>query len=850
MGEEVKVPVKDIIDGIKNKKAFLGQGAFRLPFGPVDSSHIDSIDPPYCKLEIFGPNRKSIEAGDISNLFCKGWKFRVTDTLPTADLFSMAKGLIRYERLTVGDTSINSLVFFSGDFLSTFLIKHINGLPDWFPLPKYIVYENVDEAEVRNKILQYISSNPDIKNGIIKQIRTVIEDNSYEGSDAELVNGFVSKQLPSVNKTLNESLWIKVNVGTPLGKMGNSVDVNGERNCIIEFLEELSDIENPIYLNPSYYLNLINNTGSLARNILDHPLAPKLLDSTETITSNGNIRFVKKTGSDQAIDNISNYLTPATAAMTITSAINNSRVGDYILIMDSEIYMEDELVITKPITISGINRIIDESKELLSGYGDDETIDFLPIISGNNTHRVIRIENNSNGIVHIGHISVKEGSDKTIGGAGICVNGLLNGIRSHNRSRVHISNCLIMNNQSRGGNSPFVHGWAGGVLIYHCSPVVYGCIIKENFANRRGGGIGCYGYGWPSIIKNRIKGNQSKKIDDSNATFDGGGVAIVTAVPKYHEVSEAVSLSDENIDPSAHWDLSDVEEARRNYIHLIKNIIKENYSADDGGGLYISIMAKVLMEENILSHNYSANNGGGVRITFGSTVGILGGRINNNKCGWNMLASDADSTDGAPGAPDVWGDDDGKGRNQPDGGGGIACRNANLLLNKVTIEGNESPGFAGGGIYFLSTEAGYSKVKYLIFEKKIPWMPIANEIFRMRKVFLTIINCEITNNKATRLSYQTDEHNHGKGGGLYIFKIKQDDIPIIVDYGANNNDYYKGFQLEVKISPRSSIGNSNQGSFPDAKLFYLDDPDANVLYDDTFYQGSTEDFKYVNDSPD
>jgi len=264
-------------------------------------------------------------------------------------------------------------------------------------------------------------------------------------------------------------------------------------------------------------------------------------------------------------------------------------------------------------------------------------------------------------------------------------------------------------------------------------------------------------------------------------------------------------------------------------------------------------MSNVLMEDNVVRENYSADNGGGIRITFGSSVEIHGGKIENNKCGWNMLAKDDQDnqvyTNGIPGAPDVVPIQDRPDPCPPDGGGGIACRNANLLVKNVVIDGNESPGFAGGGIYFLCSEAGLTRVKWGLFTLEIPWMPIANIIFGLRKVNLFIHDCTITNNKATRLDYQTDEHNHGKGGGVYAFKIKQDDIPIVVDYGANNSNYYKGFQLEINIGPRSSISNSNQGSFPDANLFYLDDSDANVIYGDTFYQGSTDDFIYVNNSP-
>jgi hypothetical protein len=105
------------------------------------------------------------------------------------------------------------------------------------------------------------------------------------------------------------------------------------------------------------------------------------------------------------------------------------------------------------------------------------------------------------------------------------------------------------------------------------------------------------------------------------------------------------------------------------------------------------------------------------------------------------------------------------------------------VLRNCQVVGNTAHGFAGGGIYFNSSEEG------------MEFHDTMHEAFKFNTPELTVRGGRVADNRATKLAAQGDDH--GKGGGIYVLRYKNDppdlaavfgNVPVLQDYVAFRAD--------------------------------------------------------------
>lgn len=181
------------------------------------------------------------------------------------------------------------------------------------------------------------------------------------------------------------------------------------------------------------------------------------------------------------------------------------------------------------------------------------------------------------------------------------------------------------------------------------------------------------------------------------------------------------------------WELfekSRIKKARRRYVHINKCTISNNTSADDGGGIYASVMSKFVVSECTIEDNEAiAGSGGGIRATMGSNCLIRKSIVFRNK-GLDGLKV---------------------------GGGGVGFRNVFVQITESsTISFNEIAKWAGGGLVFdVRSEGGAGM-----------WQAILALVFELEEAVLSITdNSFVINNKAL-------DSSSGKGGGIYTIRSR------------------------------------------------------------------------------
>jgi hypothetical protein len=269
-------------------------------------------------------------------------------------------------------------------------------------------------------------------------------------------------------------------------------------------------------------------------------------------------------------------------------------------------------------------------------------------------------------------------------------------------------------------NNENPQGGGGGIGITKgVSVTIKGNNIRNNNASR-GGGIEVFSLNQRVLlIANKIYKNEARKLlASADLGGDGGGVAV-------------------------NFVSTDLATARlHRALTLIDNDIHDNTAADDGGGVYGTGKAILLIQgvNHKIWNNTAQLNGGGVRATFGSAVTIKDGEISGNKANQN-----ADSA------------------TTPGGGGGVSFSNSSASITGCTIKNNEVENFGGGGVYFATPE--YEASLLAVLGKS--FTQIVEDAYEFTKGKLRLDNCAITGNKALK--------GRGAGGGLYVV---YDDYPI------------------------------------------------------------------------
>ena len=214
-------------------------------------------------------------------------------------------------------------------------------------------------------------------------------------------------------------------------------------------------------------------------------------------------------------------------------------------------------------------------------------------------------------------------------------------------------------------------GMGGGIALRHVSPRTQlrgnhiGTDSKPNRA-RRGGGVECFLGAYPALRENHIEFNL--------ASDDGGGIAIDQFDPFLpRSQPNFLSFRRGTIFP-------------RQTIAMIDNQIRFNRCISDGGGIYATGNPRVELTgtNTLIEGNRAGENGGGIRISYAAHLTATGARIINNQS--NTIGTERD------------------------GGGGIAARNAGVLLQDCELSGNTANNFAGGAIFCTSAfEGGFNR---------------------------------------------------------------------------------------------------------------------------------------------
>jgi parallel beta-helix repeat protein len=208
------------------------------------------------------------------------------------------------------------------------------------------------------------------------------------------------------------------------------------------------------------------------------------------------------------------------------------------------------------------------------------------------------VEITNNTISAYGSIGTNKGfgisclfSNPTIYNNYINCNNLVTGIYCGDSSSSLISNNIITNN-------------AGGIICGNSSPVIIQNIISNNTADG-GGGIKLTGNANPTIIFNKISNNYSNATG-CGISDGGGGIFIVSSSPK-----------------------------------IINNIICNNSSIGQGGGIYcFDTICNPLIVNNTIANN-SANIGGGF-FTWGTSWGTPNPTIINSIFWGNIATQSGD----------------------------------------------------------------------------------------------------------------------------------------------------------------------------------------------------------------
>lgn len=641
-----------------------GRGRLYVPFkAPSSASEVTFTG--------FGINA----AGDV---FSKGWQLIIQNTSQARFFKTFCTGTLSYN----ANATSNRIVLRNGDVLGQ-LVRQ-DSLPDWFPVPHYIIYENVDEAKTLTILTNYLNNHPQTVNAINDQL-------SSTNTVADIITMFA-------NDTL--TMGIPVPAGEIVGEAAS--DGAASLKLSIYMQHELDNTEG-LYLDPAIYHH---HWAEYIHDLSGHTLESNCKKIFAGPIANGIVRYVASGGGSAGP-----FTDPSLPANLLSTAIGGAGQFDTIIVMDTATYSESsEIEIDKPLNITALGN---SDVRLVASPN-------LPAFDGSNTQRVLRVHDIS-GIVSICNVIIKNGratgsSTGPKGGGGILI---------ENAHGTYIRNCYIHNNATNSGATE--DGFGGGVYIYHSSAFVFHNRVSNNTSAERGGGIGIWGYGWPIIEDNKIDGNRAR----GGGRPDGGGIGVETAYPDDLDFLDVFDL------PSG-WTDEKLRQAMQRRIHFIKNHIHVNTSDDDGGGIYLSVLARAKFIENEIFENNAGNAGGGVRFTLASDVIMRGDYIHTNRSNTNHVSGN--------------------------GGGGIAVRNSTLNMVNVRILGNECEGWAGGGIFFNSTSSG-SALPFISYDD------ILRQVFRATSFELSISGDQtvIQNNNARYVAALGD---HRLGGGVYVLRFQ------------------------------------------------------------------------------
>lgn len=683
---------------------------------------------------------------NIEDTFNKGWQFVYGPQAGEQFLYTFFNGRLKY--FNRGGSHWIMLKF--GD---PFIMERLSEeLPWWMPFPQYVLYQGVDMDEVENDLYHLLIQDPNLTDLLYML---------HPGTSFDPHAGLSTKAMHVIDMLKNEQLrnGFPIQYGSRIGMFGENGNA-GERQGTIYMLPErletgdedplstesglddtyikdaidqilngISDHEPHFFIDPGFIH--LHYASYFAQPLQNHPLYHQLINCLAGPTANGIIRYVSKNSSSPGSSGFQDRQAPA---HSLKQAVDVADANDTVVIMDTETYEEgEEIVIAKPLNITSLANVN------LSGVSDN-----LPMVTGNEEYRGFLIDFSDHtiaGVLSITNIGVEKGlgHQSPSCGGGISIKG---------SNQVYIARCCIRHNSLEGD-----HWGGGGIGMISSSPFIYHNDVHHNQTGGRGAGIGAIGYGWPYISDNHIHDNHAV----AGGHQDGGGIGIVVAQPTNfndldHFLATVDDLSSLNVLRSYYrggWDQAFIDWAKRNYTKIFNNTIENNVSNDDGGGVYLSVIANAHFRNNQIRNNKARNAAGGVRLSMASSVIMEGDTIQGNES--NSLLKKVDPAHG---------------------GGGIAARNSNLTLRNVTVKGNKAFGWAGGGLFFNASQSGsasiasYDRIMKYVFEPDRYSLRIeGNTKIEENECVYVIAYFDPEENE-----WKEAEADRRKGGGVYVLR--------------------------------------------------------------------------------
>ncbi len=506
--------------------------------------------------------------------FATGWQLDIGAASQARQVRAFSTGTVYYVPGPLGQDP--RLILKNADILGDLVRR--DTLPNWFPLPRYVIYRGLDPASIEGRMRDYFAGNEWLRITLQRQGHQPIFNFEQD---------FMAGALPPV----------PVPAGEVLGEAATSAP--GRRAMRISMQAELDNADQ-LYLDPAiYHLHWQEFFDDLT----GHTLKDDLVRPFAGPVANGTVRYVSENGGDNEP-----YDTPADAADSIQDAVDTAQPYDSVVILDTATYDEgDEIEITKPLTLTSLG----------AGNVTATTAVAFPTLDGDDDNRVVSVHD-VGGVVSVtdlivtgGEVGVYSGNnaDPARAGAGIAIE------RAH---ATYIRNCYIHDNETLGGRGK--HGYGGGIFAGNSSVYIFRNRISNNRANERGGGIGIWGLGWPVIEGNKILNNEAVGAERG----DGGGIAAVIGLD--NDLN-----SGEQFDPQ-NWNAPQLRAAARaNRVRIIRNEIAHNTTGDDAGGVYLSALTYAEFLGNEIHHNSCIEAGGGVKATMASDVIMVGDHIHHNR---------------------------------------------------------------------------------------------------------------------------------------------------------------------------------------------------------------------------
>jgi predicted outer membrane repeat protein len=700
-------------------------------------------------------------------------------------------------------------------------------IPGWLPKCKYVEYSHLDLDGVREAVAAIVDG---LEWDALANLEAAIPE--LAGASSDQIARWFSGEL---HNGAELHISIPIGVGTAIGR---GADIGaGRKTLLVRLLEKQAAA---FYLNPGYYAHFLSEAGYLdTDDVADATLRSELLQARPPLIGSGTIRRVSKNAAPPAFQ-------------SVRSAVDSAGDGDLILIEDQDTYQAASVInIQKPLVIMGST----------SGNATDDPPPDFPVLKGSkptnvprgnpswaqNAHGVLKMSNIDEGAVQLAALHVQDGADRQGGG-----------VYADDCHRIWIENTIFTGNEAYAGGWLF-EGFGGAIATRHAGIVVKGCAFRANRANCRGGAIGIFGYGWPIISGCTFHDNHALRLNITNAQRgrafkerpDGGAIGIQMATPndeqgfgrigavaeefrnlesypalfqKANQLHNQGHLTNDDLallknlwsgTIDEYWHQDDLEASRANAVLLAGNSFTNNTAQDDGGAIYATGLVKARCLNNLISGNQAGSNGGGIRISTACDFVVDGGQIvanqsNSAKTGYSCQKKDGEWKY-------VW---------TTNAGGGIASRTSNLVLRNVQITANLAHRFAGGGVFFTSTDDGALPIP--ISGMSTTWNVIRDRLVKNRagqpnpeffSFDLVIDSCTITNNccgwclgtteippgpqnpgnhctsPAPTNSDQRDV-THAKGGGVYVLRYSEE----TTSFGVTKTSEFPPIHVSIRAN--------------------------------------------------